>query len=250
MLRHSTILDKVEGTTFFFAPEMCKDDVDECTFEAFPLDIWALGITLYCLVYLELPFKSKNNDYSELIKNILTQEVIFPNTREVSIDLKELIRSMLHKDPEKRLTSKQLMNNDWLNKDRDCLKNSMKQDEIIKVSEEEIEQSLDFFLAGAKNRNYELMWKPRAQMTASALLNPLSKISNKSINNKIAISNKSINMGNMNISSKSINKDSPFKQKQNSNYFNNTSSTRLINKSGKNINQLKKVISEDEFFNN
>lgn len=247
MLRHTTKLDKVEGTTYFYAPEMCKDDVDYCTFEAFPLDIWALGITLYCLAFLELPFKSKDNDYSELINNILIQDVIFPNTREISKDLKELIVMMLHKDPDRRPTSKQLINNVWLNKNRDHL-DTINQEDVIKVSEEEIEQSLDFFLAGAKNRNYELMWKPRAQMTTSSLLKPLIKLSNKSLNNKVNVSNKSINYGIKDSSKSNLNNNSPLKQ--NSNYFNNNKNdANSKNKSNKNINQIKKKISEEEFFN-
>ena len=248
MLRHTTKLEKVEGTTYFYAPEMCKDDVDESTFEAFPLDIWALGVTLYCMVFLELPFKSKKNDYSDLINSIITQDVVFPNTREISKDLEDFIIKLLQKDPVRRPSSKQLINNAWLNKDREHL-NTINQDDIIKVSEEEIEQSLDFFLAGAKNRNYELMWKPRAQLTTSSLLKPLIKLSNKSLNNKINISNNTINCGNIDISSNNLNINSPMKQ--NSNYFinKNDNGSKLINKSNKSINQIRKKISEEEFFN-
>ena len=104
---------------YFYAPEMCKEDA-ETEFEAFPLDVWALGITTYCLVYLRLPFNS--NNYIELIDKISTIDVEFPEDRKISNELKNLILQMLEKDPSKRITCKEIKKNEWLNKGKEDLK--------------------------------------------------------------------------------------------------------------------------------
>jgi serine/threonine protein kinase len=116
--RKTSKVQKVEGTMYFYAPEMCKDDADS-EFEAFPLDIWAMGVTLYCLVYLRLPFTSPNNDYFALIDKISYTQVEFPKDREVSEDLKDLIKQLLEKEPSKRITIEQIKKNSWLNKGKE-----------------------------------------------------------------------------------------------------------------------------------
>ncbi len=219
-------VDKIEGTIYFYAPELCNDENlnNDChKYDAYPLDIWALGITLYCLIYLEVPFKSTKMNCSEYLDLISKGIKDLPKSRDVSSDLKEFIKELLNIDPNKRPTYIDLLENKWLNHNREKLK--LKTGEIIKVSEEEIEQSLDFFLSAAKNRNYELIWKPRT------LLNPSIKFSNKSIN-KILKSTKSIKEISNVDSNKSINK-------VDSNYFNNAP-VKIINKR----------VSEDDFFDN
>ena len=39
-------------------------------FSAKPVDIWALGVTLFIMTYRELPFISKDNNMYEIIKMI------------------------------------------------------------------------------------------------------------------------------------------------------------------------------------
>ena len=113
-------IDSVEGTMYFYAPETCTDKND-CNFDAFPLDIWALGVTTFCLTFLELPFNSQNNNFEELLDEIKNSEIVFPDTRKISDDLSNLMRSMLIKDPEKRITTQGLINNKWLNEGREHL---------------------------------------------------------------------------------------------------------------------------------
>lgn len=113
-------MEKVEGTMYFYAPEMCKEDADG-EFEAFPLDIWALGVTLYCLVFLKLPFTPKENDYFSLIDSISYGDIEFPKEREISSGLKNLICKMLTKDPLQRVSSKELLKDNWLNEGKEKL---------------------------------------------------------------------------------------------------------------------------------
>ena len=75
-----------------------------------PIDIWALGITLYILAYKIFPFESKNNNILELYEKIANNNVEFPERPRRSPLLKCLIRKCLEKDPNKRITAESLMN--------------------------------------------------------------------------------------------------------------------------------------------
>ena len=51
-------LTKTEGTYHFMAPECCDPEVD--AFSGKAVDIWALGVTLYAMIYKQLPFWDQN----------------------------------------------------------------------------------------------------------------------------------------------------------------------------------------------
>lgn len=102
---------------YFYAAEMCKEDAD-FVFEGPPLDIWALGVTVFCLAYLKLPFFSESGDYFELLDKISAEELKFPSDSSIDSDLINLINRMLDKNPSTRITSKELIHNEWLNTDR------------------------------------------------------------------------------------------------------------------------------------
>jgi len=242
-------IEKVEGTVYYYAPEMCKYD-DNNTFDPFPLDIWALGITLYCMIYLELPYKISNEEKNDitLLLNKISKGVVLNESkhkRNISKGLHNLLSILLNPNPKERPTSKELINNEWLNEGREKL--YLEKTEIIKVSDEEIERSIDFFYSNAKNRNYELLWKPRAYMTGSSLLNPLTK----------GVSNKSINIGQE--SNKSINKENKDEvEMKNNKYEENLSFGKNKSKASldsfyfynKQISIKDKKFNEEDFFDN
>lgn len=119
-------LAKTAGTPAFFAPEICLGDdvftkynVDRS--ELFKgscislmIDIWALGITLYCLLFGQLPFISKHE--LELFEKIVNDKVTFPSFKELNengvsnISCQEeydvcidLLNRLLEKNPAKRI---------------------------------------------------------------------------------------------------------------------------------------------------
>lgn len=114
-------IDNLEGTMYFYPPETCNDETVDSDFDAFPLDIWALGVNLFAMTYLELPFISKNKNYMELVETISKAEVVFPETRTVSKELQQLILQMLEKNPKKRITCKEIKQNAWINKGKERL---------------------------------------------------------------------------------------------------------------------------------
>lgn len=115
-------LGKTMGTPAFYAPELCQfvnnrllmlneADMARLKIDA-RIDIWSLGVVMYCLFFHQLPFEG-HNEFS-LFKTIVNGELKFPRTREsshVRLEdlkelelLKELIKQILAKDPNSRPT--------------------------------------------------------------------------------------------------------------------------------------------------
>ena len=69
-------------------------------------DVWALGATLYALVYGNVPFVASSVPI--LYEKIKHEEFIFPENPKTSAELKDCIKCMLNKDPTKRITIPQL----------------------------------------------------------------------------------------------------------------------------------------------
>nr|AHZ63878.1 phototropin [Selaginella kraussiana] len=84
------------GTEEYIAPEIIKGSGHGSA-----VDWWALGILLYEMLYGRTPFRGKNRQRT--FENVLTKELVFPNSKPVSLQAKLLIRSLLHRDPTKRL---------------------------------------------------------------------------------------------------------------------------------------------------
>eukprot|EP00842_Homolaphlyctis_polyrhiza_P001736 jgi/Hompol1/2563/HPOL_005505-RA len=80
--KESGTVNKSAGSPAFYAPEMCVARHGELSGKA--LDIWAIGVTLYCMIYGRLPFHG--NSLLTLYENIRTLELDKnPETR-ISMD--------------------------------------------------------------------------------------------------------------------------------------------------------------------
>jgi serine/threonine protein kinase len=132
-----------EGTIYFYAPEQCNSKGGD--FAGRPLDIWALGVTLYIMLYQKLPFYPKTEgNMIELLDLIAEGKYeIDDNKRKVSPELKLLLTRMLEKDALKRITAEDLKKDKWINENREDLSN-IKHEKVV-VTEEEIKDSLKFF---------------------------------------------------------------------------------------------------------
>lgn len=73
-------LAKTVGTPAFYAPELCRTDPDADTPKIDGgIDVWALGVTLYCLIYGRVPFHHLNE--FTLMKVISEEEPYIPKYR-------------------------------------------------------------------------------------------------------------------------------------------------------------------------
>ena len=90
-----------QGTPAFFSPELCRG---EGAVHGKAVDIWALGVTLFVLLFGKLPFFGSNVE--EIMSNIQNTSLQFP--ADADPDWKNLLSQMLNKDPNKRLTAMDL----------------------------------------------------------------------------------------------------------------------------------------------
>lgn len=98
---------KSAGSPAFMPPELCV--VRHGAVSGKAADIWSMGVTLYCLRYGHIPFeKSGMLDLYESIKN---EEA--PLDEERDDCFRDLMRRLLEKDPEKRITMEELRVSFW-----------------------------------------------------------------------------------------------------------------------------------------
>lgn len=142
-------LAKTVGTPAFFAPELCYTDIEqEQPKVSEQIDVWSLGVTLYCLIFARIPFLAE--DEFQMFRKIATEEVYIPDRRlkpvdpstspavtslykrqnldpyrddndleyeEVDHSLLDLIRQMLIKNPDKRIRLRDIKRHPWVTED-------------------------------------------------------------------------------------------------------------------------------------
>lgn len=93
---------RVVGTLAYLAPERVKEQPS-----SFQTDLYALGVILYQILTLQLPFKRKS--IKELKKRLSFEQLIDPEEvapyREVPPRLSQIVKRTLHPDPNERLQS-------------------------------------------------------------------------------------------------------------------------------------------------
>ncbi|KAI9848194.1 MAG: hypothetical protein M1837_000868 [Sclerophora amabilis] len=175
-------LAKTVGTPAFYAPELCYTDL---TAPRPPvtgqIDLWSLGVTLYCLLFARVPFLAE--DQFALFKSIAEDDVFIPRKRlkavdsgarensrprsrnyrdndhrlateliyeDIDDDLYDLLRRILEKDPTKRITLREVKRHPFvLHGIKDPIKwidetDPSRQNEgrKIEVSNEDVEQAV------------------------------------------------------------------------------------------------------------
>ena len=86
------------GTVEYIAPEVIKNEGYAGT-----VDWWTFGILMYEMMHGKTPFKGKNNE--DTFANIFLGTFDFPKDVEISNECKSLLRLLLAKDLNDRLTS-------------------------------------------------------------------------------------------------------------------------------------------------
>ena len=89
------------GTFEYCSPEVLKGT----PYRGPELEVWAMGVTLYVLVFGRNPFTG--------VEEILKNELEFPD--DASLELRELLGGMMDRNYQERLCIENILNNDWLN---------------------------------------------------------------------------------------------------------------------------------------
>lgn len=129
-------LSNTAGTPAFMAPETLREEKENFSGKA--LDIWAMGVTLYCFVFGQVPFK---DEFPLALHNkILKDPIKFPTNIKITDSLKDLIQKMLNKNPDNRITLPQIKLNPWVTKGGTCsLPTEEENCTLVTITEEDID---------------------------------------------------------------------------------------------------------------
>lgn len=140
-------LSKTVGTPAFFAPELCYTDLDVGPPPKISekIDVWSLGVTLYCMIFARIPFLAE--DEFQMFRKIAKEEVYIPSRRlrpvdpstspkasslynrdnrapfrddhelvyeDVDENLRDLLFKMLIKDPRRRIDLREVKHHPWV----------------------------------------------------------------------------------------------------------------------------------------
>ncbi|KAL8719579.1 MAG: hypothetical protein Q9225_003431 [Loekoesia sp. 1 TL-2023] len=142
-LEEAIELAKTVGTPAFYAPELCNPDIFNGDNKAQrphitgQIDVWALGVTLYGMIFGRLPFQD-TNEFS-MYEKIANDPLFIPRQRlkgvedkpkpqmnsnkrfddiieyeDVDDELRDLLKRLLDKNPSKRITIKEVKHHPWV----------------------------------------------------------------------------------------------------------------------------------------
>ncbi|XP_043115608.1 calcium/calmodulin-dependent protein kinase kinase 1b isoform X2 [Puntigrus tetrazona] len=136
---NDALLSNSAGTPAFMAPETLTDQ--DLRFSGKALDIWAMGVTLFCFVFGRCPFRDEY--ILGLHEKIRTAPVEFSDVPVISDGLKVLIIRMLDKVPETRITLSEIKLHPWVTLDgTDLLPLEEEHCTVVEVTEEEVQNSV------------------------------------------------------------------------------------------------------------
>jgi serine/threonine protein kinase len=149
-------LAKTVGTPAFYAPELCRTDPDADTPKIDGgIDVWALGVTLYCLIYGRVPFHDTNT--FTLMKVISEEEPYIPKYRLKPVSEHSASRPSSHGRNSQPMVSSKRAEHDLEYEEvderlRDLLKRLMVKDSRQRITIPEIKRH-PWVLSGISNSN-------------------------------------------------------------------------------------------------
>ena len=100
----------IVGSIYYLAPEVLNKEYDE------KCDTWSVGVILYMFLVGKPPFDGHDNN--EIVNSIKTKEYDENNEKlaQSSPEVRDLIKGLLNKNTEERLSAKQALNHPWFKK--------------------------------------------------------------------------------------------------------------------------------------
>lgn len=127
LIKHREVMKEHCGTPAYIAPEILLKK----GYAGFGVDVWSTGVVLYAMLYGTVPFKG--NEIVDLNKVIIKGK--YKLKEGISLESREMIKSMLTIDPTKRIKVSEILKNPWL-KNVDSSTNLFNNEEIDKIKKE------------------------------------------------------------------------------------------------------------------
>jgi len=103
----NTMVNTLCGSPLYMAPEIMRDK--KYTHKA---DLWSVGVIMYEMLTGKLPFKSRT--HYDLILEIERLNVKIPECYSITTEGENLVKSLLIKEPEKRISWEDFFNHPWM----------------------------------------------------------------------------------------------------------------------------------------
>ncbi|OQS00425.1 kinase [Thraustotheca clavata] len=125
------------GTYAYMPPESLSSE----PYSAFVADIWALGVTLYAMLFGTLPYFS--TDVTELFDMIQNNPIVLPQSVKAHPATCSLLLGLLEKDPKKRFTFAQLKKHEWVNTGYEAQREAFQSHRVdtVEISDDDIQNA-------------------------------------------------------------------------------------------------------------
>eukprot|EP00184_Porphyridium_aerugineum_P005703 CAMPEP_0184698660 /NCGR_PEP_ID=MMETSP0313-20130426/5197_1 /TAXON_ID=2792 /ORGANISM="Porphyridium aerugineum, Strain SAG 1380-2" /LENGTH=597 /DNA_ID=CAMNT_0027157629 /DNA_START=47 /DNA_END=1840 /DNA_ORIENTATION=+ len=140
------------GTPFYVAPEMVMKQK-----YGPPVDMWACGVLLYVMLSGRFPFLGF--DQKEVLSKIKKAEFSFPavDWKDISEGAKSVVMRLLSKDPNIRMTAKELLQHRWITQGEDlsadALASVKRETSLVRSSSFKGQENLLDWLGSAESKS-------------------------------------------------------------------------------------------------
>lgn len=179
------------GTPLYMPPQIIKGEPygPKC-------DVWSVGILLYTMIYGFHPFISKNEENKvtnlvQLLKNIESREVKFPERPARSQTVKKLLIGMLGKKEDDRLAWCDIFENEIVKRDATEVK---KNNEILEKEIDDFTKSVVMNRLYMENRRVIDQIQANAQTESTTSLNETNSSKTMNIETKSKNNEKDVNL--------------------------------------------------------
>ena len=104
------LIEGSRGSELYAAPEILLSERNH-KYDGFLSDIWSLGVCFYFMMFNCFPFYNEINNFDYNLRN---EDLIIPEDNNISPEFKDLIKRILNKEPNKRLTLNQIKQHKWV----------------------------------------------------------------------------------------------------------------------------------------
>lgn len=105
------LFQTVCGTPVYMAPELFINK----PYDPYSVDMWALGICLYQILSMQIPFNFRGRSQYSVVNDMLNKRFNFDKfSKTPSEEFQDLVRGLLDPNPQKRLTIKDTLKHEWI----------------------------------------------------------------------------------------------------------------------------------------